>query len=351
MLKKLRRLLFPFSLLYGLGTSARNRLYDSGKLHSVEFDLPVISIGNLSAGGTGKTPMTEYLIQLLSTGFQLGVLSRGYKRKTKGFLLASPESTAADIGDESMQLHEKFPEVTIAVAEIRVMGIPFMLQARPGIEVILLDDAYQHRAIKAGLQILLTDYTNLYTRDLLLPAGNLRESASGSSRADIIIVTKCNPEMTKDEKEKIAAELKPLPHQKLYFTKIRYGVPYHFISREALQPQHQEVMLVCGIANPSPFIKEAETTFRLEEKMTFSDHHAFSQSDIKNIVSRFEKLPPDRRVLLTTEKDAARLRKFEKDLRQLPLYVWPMEHEFLFNEGPLFDNQILLFCEGFHKAV
>lgn len=352
MLKKLRRLLYPFSVVYGWGTSIRNNLYDSGKYHSVEFTLPVISVGNLSTGGTGKTPMIEYLIQLLGDSFQLATLSRGYKRKTTGFVMADEKSTAATIGDEPMQIHSKFPKVNVVVCEDRLLAIPEMLRTDPGIEVILLDDAYQHRRVKPGLSILLTDYNNLYTRDILLPAGNLRESAKGSSRADIIVVTKCNTEMTESEKSHIIKELNPLPHQKVFFTKTNYGVPYHFSTGEKLpQNEQHNVFLFSGIANPQPLEKEIASSHNLVGTLTFGDHHAFSKNDIDKIKARFDSLNFANKILITTEKDAVRLRPFSDAIQSWPLYILPVDHSFLFDEGGRFDNEILLFCEGFNKAV
>ena len=201
MLKKFRYILLPFSVMYGFIIGLRNKLFDKNILRSASFNFPVICVGNLALGGTGKTPMTEYLIRLLMQKYKVATLSRGYKRKTKGFAIADDTTTAIDIGDEPMQLHKKFPGVTVAVAEERVVGIPQLLHAKPETRVIILDDAFQHREVRPGLNILLTEYQNLYTKDMILPAGNLRDVKSSSSRAHIIVVTKCPPNLNEEEKQ------------------------------------------------------------------------------------------------------------------------------------------------------
>lgn len=217
MLKSFRSILFPLSVLYGSIISFRNWLYDKNLLKSSAFNFPIICVGNLAVGGTGKTPMVEYLITMLRENYKVATLSRGYKRKTMGFAIANENTTALDIGDEPMQFHKKFYDVTVAVAEERLVAIPQLLHAKPGTEVIILDDAFQHRQVRAGLNILLTEFKNLYSGDLILPAGNLRDVKSSSSRADIIIVTKCRPDLTEAEKEKVTAELNPLPKQEVLF--------------------------------------------------------------------------------------------------------------------------------------
>ncbi len=348
MLKSFRYILFPFSIIYGGIIWVRNKMFDKKILRSASFNFPVICVGNLAVGGTGKTPMTEYLIRLLENKYQIATLSRGYKRKTKGFAIADESTTAIDIGDEPMQIHKKFPNVTVAVAEERVIGIPQLLYAKPDTQVIILDDAFQHREVKAGINILLTDYQNLYTRDFLLPAGDLRDIKSSSKRAEIIIVTKCKSHLNEEEKQRIIKELNPLPDQKIYFTKIEYSNPYHLFSKERriLEPECN-VLLVCGIANPEP-LKEVLTTYVSSyEMLLFRDHHIFNTDDLKKIKDHFSEINNQNKIILTTEKDGVRLAKFEKELEHLPIYVFPMAHKFLFGDDVQFENDVNVFVESF----
>lgn len=348
MLKSFRYILFPFSILYGGAVRLRNKLFDKKILRSSEFNFPVICIGNLAVGGTGKTPMTEYLIRLLRSKYKVATLSRGYKRKTKGFAIANDQTTAIEIGDEPMQLHLKFPEVTVAVDEERVVGIPLILQAHPETGVILLDDAFQHREVKAGLNILLTDYNNLFTRDILLPAGDLRDTRQSSRRADLIVVTKCKPFLDETERQKIISEIRPHQDQKVFFTKIKYDAPYHLFTKEVLNlDPENDVLLICGIANPEP-LKEVLTQYVASyEILNYRDHHIFTTDDLKDILKQFNKLSSQKKIILTTEKDGVRLAKFEKELESLPIYVFPMSHYFLFGEEQDFENRILDFVQGF----
>jgi len=224
--------LLPFALLYWLGISIRNWLYKKNILKSASFGLPLICVGNLSVGGTGKSPMVEYLVSNLKDKFKVATLSRGYKRKTKGYALANENTTALEIGDEPMQFHQKFPDVPIAVGEERIHAIPQLLHDRPETQAIILDDAFQHRAIKAGLNILLTDYNNLFTRDFYLPTGDLRDSKSSYKRAEVIVVTKCKPDLAEVEKQKLVKEINLMPGQLIFFSAIVYGQLYHIIKKE-----------------------------------------------------------------------------------------------------------------------
>src|ERR1700676_1691421 len=257
LLKPVRILLLPFSLIYGLIIYIRNWLFDKNLLRSSYFNLPIICIGNLSVGGTGKSPMVEFLIGKLHHHFQLAVLSRGYKRKTTGYALATRQSTALEIGDEPMQFFNKFPDLAVAVGEERVVAIPQLLHDKPDTRVIILDDAFQHRWVKAGFNILLTDYNNLYTRDWFLPTGDLRDQQKSARRADIIVVTKCPPDLSLAEKNQVTREIKPKPNQHLFFTAISYGKPYQVITREPwiTNKATTEVLLVTGIANPATLKK------------------------------------------------------------------------------------------------
>jgi tetraacyldisaccharide 4'-kinase len=258
-LKSFRILLLPFALLYWVGIAVRNWLYDRNIFKSTSYGLPLICVGNLSVGGTGKSPMVEYLIRQLKNHYRVATLSRGYKRKTKGYALANENTTALDIGDEPMQFHLKFPEVPVAVGEERIEAIPQLLHDRPDTQAIILDDAFQHRKVKAGLNILLTDYNNLFTRDFYLPTGDLRDLKSSYKRAEIMVVTKCKPDLTTEEKQKLIKEINPLKTQQLFFTAIEYGDLYHIINNNSfvLAPD-TEVLLVTGIANPRPLKKMLE---------------------------------------------------------------------------------------------
>jgi tetraacyldisaccharide 4'-kinase len=344
----LRLLLFPVSLLVGLYITIRNYFYDKGWLRSASFNLPVICIGNLSVGGTGKSPMTEYLLRLFVGKYETAVLSRGYKRKTSGYLLATETTSALEIGDEPMQFHKKFPQVAVAVGEERVEAIPQLLHDRPGIEVVILDDAFQHRSIKAGLNIVLTDYANPYWNDMYLPTGDLRDNRESAKRADILIVTKCPPALGVAEKQAFLKEIKPFKGQQTFFTTIDYGLPYHILNGTtlALDKDH-EVLLVCGIANPLPLKKFLEKNVAVYFEKNFNDHHIFSIDDWKEIVEKFNALDSNQKIILTTEKDAVRLEKFGELLETVPMYVLPIRHKFLFEEGNLFDKTLTSFIDNF----
>ena len=333
MLKSFRFVLFPLSVLYGFIIWLRNKLYDKNILKSASFNFPVICVGNLAVGGTGKTPMVEYLVRLLKDEYKVATMSRGYKRKTKGFAIANENTTALDIGDEPMQFYKKFPDITVSVAEERLVSIPQLLHDKPDTRVIILDDAFQHRQVKAGLNILLTEYRDLFTRDFILPAGNLRDIQASYKRADIIMVTKCKSHLTEEEKDKMIAEIKLQAHQKIFFTKIEYGSPYHLFNKEErfLSPD-TNILLVCGIANPKP-IKEILNTYAATyDMMRFRDHHIFNIGDLKDIKDEFEKMETENKIILTTEKDGVRLAKFENELKDLPVYVFPIRHKILFGE-------------------
>ena len=309
-------------------------------------------MGNLATGGTGKTPMTEYLIRLLKNDFKTATLSRGYKRKTVGFAIADEKTTALEIGDEPMQFHQKFPDVTVAVGEERIVAIPQLLHQKKDTEVIILDDAFQHRQVKAGLNIILTDYSNLYTRDFILPAGDLRDVRSSSKRADIIIVTKCKADLSEAEKKKIIEEIDPLPNQTIYFTTIVYGKPYNLFTKEIIDIEHDYgILLVCGIANPRPLKDHLTKHADSYDMLRFADHHIFHSNDLQEIKSHFKKIKAEKKVVLTTEKDAVRLEKFEQQLKDFPIYVVPIEHQFLFNDASAFNSSITGFINTFNKAA
>lgn len=348
----IRLLLFPFSVLVWMYLRIRNFLYNKNFFRSTYFNLPVICVGNLSLGGTGKSPMVEYLLHLLHEKFPVATLSRGYKRKTRGYLLAGASSTALDIGDEPMQFHLKFPDVAIAVGEERVLAIPQLLHDRPQTKAIILDDAFQHRAIKAGLNILLTDYNNPYWFDFYLPTGELRDNKRSAHRAHLIVVTKCPPNLSTEQKEKCLKLIKPQAHQQVFFTCIEYGTPYHIIHKtEKALHTGLEALLVCGIANPVPLKTYIEEHTAAYFEKNFSDHHIFSIDDWKEVRQRFEKLEGSGNMILTTEKDAVRLVKFGSLLNEEPLYVLPIKTRFLFDEALRFNQKITRFIENFNPET
>ena len=336
--------------MYGAIIWLRNKLYDKNILKSSAFNFPIICVGNLATGGTGKTPMTEYLIRLLKNDYKTATLSRGYKRKTIGFAIADEDTTALEIGDEPMQFHQKFADVTIAVGEERIVAIPQLLHQKPETQVIILDDAFQHRQVKAGLNIILTDYANLYTRDFILPAGDLRDVRSSSKRADVIIVTKCKADLSETEKNAIIAEINPAENQTVYFTTIVYSKPYHLFTKEEIDIKHDYgILLVCGIANPKPLKEHLTKHADTYEMLRYADHHIFHSNDLKDIKQQFDKIFLEKKVVLTTEKDAVRLEKFEKELSDFPIYVVPIQHEFLFNEAESFNAAVTNFIKRFNK--
>jgi len=347
-LKSFRILLLPFSIIYWFAVWLRNFLYNTKMLRSSSFGLPVICVGNLSVGGTGKSPMVEFLIGHLKDKFRVATLSRGYKRKTRGYALANETTTSLDIGDEPMLFHQKFPGVPVAVGEERLVAIPQLLHDKPDTQVIVLDDAFQHRAINAGLNILLTDHSNLFTRDFYLPTGDLRDLRSAYKRADIIVVTKCKFEMTGEEADKIKQEVQPLSKQQLYFSSIQYGNPYHIINFTPFElDTNTEVLLVTGIANPQPLKKLLEERCLTYQLMSFSDHYIFRIDDLKDIRRRFDRIESSKKIILTTEKDAVRLLKFRNELEKLPLYVIPISHHFLFDEEMKFIDSVTTFIKEF----
>ena len=350
-LKSFRILLLPFALLYWLVVAIRNWLYNKNILQSTSFGLPLICVGNLSVGGTGKSPMVEYLVELLKNHFKVATLSRGYKRRTRGYALADENSTALEIGDEPMQFHSKFPEIAVAVGEERLIAIPQLLHDRPETEVIILDDAFQHRAVKAGLNILLTDYSNLFTRDFYLPTGDLRDLKSEYKRAEVIVVTKCPSDLSVMEKEKIIGEIDPVDKQSIFFTSVEYGQPYHILSGNKLPvTDDKEILLVTGIANPRSLMSMLEDSSKTYYMLQYPDHRIFTIDDLKEIKKRFAAIESVDKIILTTEKDAVRLVKFNSEIADWPLYVIPVRHHFLYEEGGRFDQLVTGFIRQFGPA-
>ena len=340
----LRILLLPFSFIYGLIVRIRNYLFDIRVLKSVEFKLPVIGVGNLSAGGTGKTPHVEYLIRLLQNRIKIAVISRGYLRKSKGFVLADANSTVAKVGDEPMQYINKFKNLLVAVDENRRHGIQKLISEQPEMKAVILDDAYQHRYVKPGLTILLTDFHSLYSNDYLLPAGRLRESKKGAKRADIIIVTKTDPVFSPLNKRAVLEKIKPLPHQKVFFSFVTYGFPVPlFPSLPALHYNLiNTIVLFVGIANPYPLEQYLKRLCSELITIRFKDHHQFTEKEITAVKTTYNNQFTKRKVLITTEKDAMRLNEpsLLELLKGIPVYYIPIEISFHFREKEKFDKLI-----------
>jgi len=335
-MKALTIILYPFSILFDAVTSIRNRLYDSGVRPSARFEVPLIGVGNLSVGGTGKTPMIEYLIRLLGDQFKVATLSRGYGRKTKGMIIASEKENAVTIGDEPMQFYNKFGrKAVVAVGEERVLAIPYILDQHPDVNLILLDDAFQHRRVQPSFQILLTDYHNLFVNDYLLPAGRLRESKSGASRADVIVVTKCPPTISDDEMIAIESSIRRYSRKAVFFTKICYGNVLPYSSVSPYKPE--KVILVSGIANPQPMEEYLAKNYRVVRRYNFPDHHAYSAGDLQNIC---EAAAREQAAVITTEKDLVKMDAGIFMKMSVFLYYLPIEIEFLKN-GKEFDEMVL----------
>ncbi len=347
----IKLLLAPFSLLYGVGVSVRDMLYRNGVLKGVEFNVPVISVGNLSVGGAGKTPHIEYLIRLLKEYLEVATLSRGYSRKTKGFLTVQTGMTAEQAGDEPLQFKRKFPDIHVTVAESRTFGIPQIMMDRPSTQVVLLDDAFQHRSIKPGLNILLTEFDRPFTRDFLLPSGRLREWRSAYRRADIIVVSKCPLQVTEAERQALVAEIKPLPHQQLYFSYYDYFQPYYILdSRYQLHlREDMDVLLICAIAGTDYLVRYLEERVNTVTVLEYEDHHYFTRHDVAHLQSTYERLESDKKVVITTEKDAMRLELHKAFLQEqrLPVFALPVQVRFHFDQGPVFDEQIKSFLLNF----
>ncbi len=335
--------LYPFTLIYGALVWVRNRMYDIDFYHSISFSVPVISVGNLSTGGTGKTPHIEYLIELLQYQFQVATMSRGYKRFTKGFIIADEKANALRIGDEPMQFFMKYPEAIVCVAEERLTGIPNLLQRRPGIDIILLDDAYQHRSVKAGLNILVTDFSHPFYSDHILPFGNLRESRSAYKRADVIIVSKCPPSLSREAANEISRQINPLPHQQVFFTAISYGMPYSLITGEAVDMKGTHAVLVCGIARPEPLIAFLKQHVSDVHTLTYADHHYFVTTDLDEMKTAYDNWQERNKIIVTTEKDAARLHLHKEQLVGwgIDIVVMPIKISVLFNAGNEFNAKVM----------
>lgn len=347
---KINKWLYPASWIYGAGVWLRNKLFDWGYYEERSFNLPVICIGNITVGGTGKTPHTEYLIRLLHKKFQVAVLSRGYKRKSKGFVLAEPDTTVSQIGDEPFQMKQKFPNIHMAVDANRCHGIEQLCKENiaSNTEVILLDDAYQHRHVKAGINILLIDYHRLIFDDTLLPAGRMREHESGKYRAQIVIITKCPKDMKPMEYRVLTKQMNLYAYQQLYFTTLSYGKlrPLFNGGKEyPVQNIHPEVhiLLVTGIASPQQLEADLTAMKSNVHPLSFGDHHDFTHEDMREIERKFNHLPEGKRMIITTEKDAVRMVSHPHLPETLKpyIYVLPIEVTFLLDQQETFNQNIL----------
>ena len=346
---KINKWLYPASWLYGTGVWLRNKLFDWGIYKERRFDIPVISVGNITVGGTGKTPHTEYLIKLLQKNYKVAVLSRGYKRKSKGFVLAKPNTPVQMIGDEPFQMKQKFPDIYMAVDRNRCHGIDQLCNSHiaPGTEVVILDDAFQHRYVKPGMNILLVDYHRLICEDTLLPAGRMREPESGKSRAQIVIVTKCPKDITPMDLRVLSKQMALYPYQQLYFTTLAYSklhplfTPGDTVSLEDIEKE-THILLVTGIASPAKLIQDLSPYNKHIDSLAFSDHHDFTAKDMELIKKRFMKLLEGKRMIITTEKDSVRLAThplIDEALRPY-IYVLPIEVSFLQDQQELFNSNI-----------
>ncbi len=348
LLTVLKYLTLPFAIIYGVIVFIRNKFYDWNIFSSIEFSTPVICVGNITVGGTGKSPHIEYLIELLQPMYALATLSRGYKRYSRGFKLADANTNARDIGDEPFQFKSKYPNIEVCVAEERMTAIPELLQRKHHVQVILLDDAFQHRTVKAGMNILLTDFERLYTRDYIMPFGLLRESRAAAQRANLIIVTKCPSDLSAEAKQKMIAEINPSDHQSIYFSSIEYKNLYPLTPNIVSVNQDTEVLLVTGIANPKPLVEKLKSTCKKVYTLEFKDHHYFTFDDIEEIQSAFQHIGSKNKIIITTEKDAARFMLLKEKIIEyaLPFYAQSIGIEVLFGEGENLNQEIISFIQN-----
>jgi tetraacyldisaccharide 4'-kinase len=347
----IRVLLSPFALIYGVIISFINFFYEIGLLKASKFSIPVIGVGNLSIGGAGKTPHIEYLIDLLHEYINVATLSRGYKRETKGFRIVEHSDTAITVGDEPLQYRRKYNDIVVAVGESRAYAIPQIIQRYPQTQTILLDDSFQHRAVQPGLNILLTSFDALFTDDYLLPAGRLREWRSGYERANIIIVSKCPKDEAMINKEAILAKIQPKSYQKVFFSYYDYGYPYYFYKTEQKISLDKElnVILLSAIANTNYLVKYLDETVKNTIEIEYADHHVFDKYDIEKMIKVYQNAPGERKIILTTEKDAMRLELHKESLKtaNVPVFILPAKVKFHFGEGNDFDENIKKFLLDF----
>ena len=346
----MKRLLLPISFLYSIVLFLRHKLYDWKILKSKSYNIPNICVGNLNLGGTGKTPHIEYLTNLLSENYKIAILSRGYGRDTKGFILADESHTHHDIGDEPLQYFKKFKDIKVAVDENRCEGMERLLQEENSPQVVLLDEAYQHRKIKPGLSILLTDYYDLYSNNNLVPAGNLRDIKKAAQRADIIVATKSPNVITPYYRRDVENSLKPLPHQKIFYSYIEYldFKPFSKISYETDIKETKTALILCGIANTYSLEDYLKKKYNTISKIKFNDHHSFTEKDIDMIIERYDSMIGKSKVIITTEKDAMRLinSSFVSRFDDIPVFVLPIRIKFHKEECNSFNDEILNYVKN-----
>ncbi len=347
----MRFLLAPFALLYGLGVALRNALYRVRILRSTRFNLPVIGVGNLSVGGTGKSPHIEYLLRWLDQYIFVAVLSRGYGRKTEGYRPVTVIDTADMVGDEPLQFKRKFPHIPVSVSESRALGVPELLRRNPETQCVLLDDAFQHRAVSPGLNILLTEYGQPFTRDWLLPVGRLREWRAGYRRADLIVVTKCPPNLSEADRDRMLVEIDPYPRQQVFFSRYRYSTPFDLLRpdfRRTLTAD-DDVLLLSAIANADYLMDYLSGATRTARALEFADHHYFDEGDLFTLLRRFDAMESPDKIILTTEKDAVRLEAHKNFIwkNQLPVFVLPVEVVFDRDDEPAFQSAVQQFLLDF----
>lgn len=339
--------MFPFSMIYGFIMELRNILYEANITKSSRFSVPIISVGNLTVGGAGKTPHVEYLVSLLKPYIDVATLSRGYNRKTKGFRFVYPQDDAATVGDEPLMYARKYKDIVVAVCEARAEAIPQMLQKYPGLHCIILDDAYQHRSIIPDLNILLTAYDMPFTRDFILPSGRLRERKASYERSDVIVVTKCPPFLSEEGRQALIKEINPYDYQKVFFSTYEYMNPYSFFdsSMRIELGDIKHMVVISAIANTSHLLNYLDSFQNEVITMEYEDHHYFTDYDIRQTRKHLDVLPEGKSVILTTEKDATRLALHYELIKELkiPLFVIPVKVGFLFGEGQKFDETVQKF--------
>lgn len=347
-------LLIPVSFIYGIVVAIRNLFFDYGILPEKNFKVPVISVGNLSTGGTGKTPHIEYLVKLLRNNYTPSVLSRGYGRKASGFIIADESKTSRDIGDEPLQIKRKFSDVVVAVNNSRVAGINKLLAIHPEINAVLLDDAYQHRYVKPAISILLTDYSRLYANDFVLPSGNLREFASGATRADVIIVSKTPPIFSPLDRRFLINKLNPKPYQKIYFSYTSYGDLISLntgkkspFDKEYYFERNFAILLITGIANSANMVYYMENKSKDVRHIAFSDHYKYEQKDLDQIKNLFDNIAAQNKIIITTEKDAMRLAmpELKEKTEKLPIFYLPIEIKFHGEDEEIFNQHIISYVK------
>ncbi|MEE9371547.1 MAG: tetraacyldisaccharide 4'-kinase [Saprospiraceae bacterium] len=344
-------LMFPFALIYGLLVSMRNALYDSSLLRSTSFDLPVISVGNIKVGGTGKTPTVEWLIQILAPFLDVAVLSRGFSRKTRGYHLVSTTDNTYTVGDEALQIKRKFPSVSVAVSESRSFGISSLLMDHPTTQVVILDDAFQHRSIAPSLSIVLTEYHNPYFKDYLMPVGKLREWRTAIERADYLIVSKCSLGLSQIDADNFKNKIGEIQRENIYFSRISYGPCYSMFdfSRQLKVTPESAVQIISGIAEPEYLKDHFKGSVDRVYSYDFPDHHPYETTDIENIIASFSRIPYDKKALITTEKDIVKLinhtHLFQK--AGVEVFIQRISVEIIFNQHEELSQKIKDFLINF----